>query len=251
MRIAVLPSNQHLNSYAGLPGATEEKWAVAVCAWVVRRLKERGAEVGYFHIPGVGSASTDELGAMVAQAVAWKPDYMLSVHSDAVGDAKQTGILMLMARVEDANKGQSLGRSIAARVGLPYRATWVYGLGARKILYLRTLRDHGLQGSLVEVGEHATVAEASWNWAHVKEIGVGVADALADYLGLREEVNMLERLEKLERVSQIADSYDRAADRALQQEIIRCLKGDPTVADSIVAEKDIAVARERKSLGLD
>jgi len=160
---------------------------VATCNWLRRRLSDWGAEVRIFHIAGAGSTSTDELARMIAEAVAWKPDYMLSVHSDAVGDAKQTGILMLMAREMDRAKGQTLGKAIAAAVGLPYKGAWVYGQEARKIMYLKAIRENGLQGCLVEVGEHATAAEAKWNWEHTREIGEGIAEALADYLKLKEE----------------------------------------------------------------
>jgi hypothetical protein len=60
----------------------------------------------------------------------------------------------------------------------------------------------------------------------------------------------LQNLERLERVSQLADSYDKKADRALQQEIIRRLGGDPAVADPILEEKAAAVKAEKKRLGV-
>jgi len=255
-RIAIVPSNQHQNTLTGIPGGTEEKFALAACAWLVRRLGEYDCDVASFHVPGRGAESTDELAVMIDQALAWKPTYVFSLHSDAVGDQATTGILMLMARPEDAEKGQHLGRLIAERVGLPYKATWVYGVGARKIMYLRALRDHSLQGSLVEVGEHATAAEAAWNWAHVKEVGVGVADALAEYLGLtlrdeeddmtdedRKLLGEINRLLKLGRVSDVARSYD--------MEIIKALaRGDEDTAAKLELEKDAAVETERKALGL-
>ena len=244
LRVSVIPSNQHLNPYTGLPGVTEEKFARAVCDWLVRRLRGRGADAAIFHVTGKGSASTDELMAMIAQASAWNPDYTVSVHSDAVGDAKQTGILMLMAREEDRSKGQRLGRAIAERVGLPYKATWVYGHEARKIAFLSRLRADGAEGSLVEVGEHATVAEAAWNWRHTKEIGVGIADALADYLELEDDMTDEDRkLLKQARLSDVARSYD--------MEIIKALvRGDEDVAARLEAEKGAAVETERKRLGL-
>lgn len=246
LRVSVIPSNQHLNPYTGLPGVTEEKFARAVCDWLVRRLRGRGADAAIFHVTGKGSASTDELMTMIAQSSAWRPDYTVSVHSDAVGDAKQTGILMLMAREEDRAKGQGLGRAIAQRVGLPYKATWVYGHEARKIAFLSRLRADGAEGSLVEVGEHATVAEAAWNWRHTKEIGVGIADALADYLGLELEDDMTDEERKLlkqARISDVARSYD--------MEIIKALvRGDEDVAGRLEAEKGAAVETERKRLGL-
>lgn len=212
--IAILPSNQHLNPATGLPGVTEEKWAVAVCDWVCKRLEDRLASACIFHVPGKGTASTDELSQMIDEAIAWKPDYIISVHSDAVGDSKQTGILMLMAREADRKSGQELGQAIAAKVGLPYKSTWVYGQEARKIMYLKALRDYELPGCLVEVGEHATKAEAEWNWEHTKEIGLGIADALADYLGL-EGVDMTgEQTEKLITSAQ-AQSYRSSITNAL------------------------------------
>lgn len=187
-RVAILPSNQHQNEYKYLSGVTEEKWAVEVYKVLEKRLRERGATVKTFYIPGSGTKSTDELAEMIEQAVAWRPDYMLSVHSDAVGDKKQTGILMLMPRESDRAEGRTLGNLIAARVGLPYKGSWVYGQESRKIMYLKALRDYKIPGSLVEVGEHATAVEAKWNWEHTREIGVGIADALADYLGLEEDM---------------------------------------------------------------
>lgn len=254
MKIGILPSAQHLNPYSGLPGVTEEKWAVATCNWLRRRLSDLGAEARIFHIAGAGSKSTDELARMIAEAVAWKPDYMLSVHSDAVGDAKQTGVLMLMAREADRSKGQALGKAIAAAVGLPYKATWVYGQEARKIMYLKALRDHSLEGSLVEVGEHATAAEAKWNWEHTKQIGEGIADALADYLGLKEgqELNDQERtmLEDLhlkarqDRVTNVIHSNDAKA-------LLAQMRGDPAKADQLLEDAYIAGLEVKEAEGLE
>ena len=259
MKIAILPSNQHLNKYLGLPGVTEEKWAVAVSAWVVRRLKERGAEVGYFHVPGAGSSSVDELDKMIAQAIAWNPDYTISVHSDAVGDAKQTGILMLMLRESDRAYGQALGKAIAKNVGLPYKATWVAGKEMRWINYLRALYNRNRQGCLVEVGEHATVAEAAWNWRYTKEIGLGIADALADHLGLttapeeegddmtdedRKLLTEVAGLLKQSRVSDVARSHD--------MEILKAMIGgesDERISE-LETQKAEATRQERKRLGL-
>ena len=249
MKIALVPSNQHQNTYTGLPSVTEERWAVAVCSAIEKRLLTLGADdVRTFHTPGTGASSTDELSHMVDRAISWRPDYMLSVHSDAVGDKHQTGILMLMARLEDALEGQRLGLLIAKHVGLPYKATWVYGLEARKILYLRRLRETGIKGSLVEVGEHATTAEARWNWEHIGQIGVGIADALAEYLGLRpvEVDDMTDEqfhLLKLARLSDVARSYD--------VEIIKeMVAGNMAGADELEAVKVTAVQEEKNRLGL-
>jgi len=246
MKAAVLPSNQHLNEYRGIPSVTEEKWAAAVCAWVVRRLKERGIEAGYFHVPGAGSKSTDELSQMLAQAIAWRPDYMLSVHSDAVGDTRQTGILMLMAREVDRSEGQRLGKAIAVAVGLPYKATWVYGVEARTIMYLSRLRSTGLEGSLVEVGEHATVIEAAWNWTHIKQIGVGIANALAEYLGQEGDDDMTpeqDKTLKLIRVSMVAQSND-------QEIAIAIAKGNIPEAERLMNEAHAQAMTEKARLGV-
>lgn len=250
LRVACVPSNQHLNQYKGLPGVTEEKWAVATCKYLCARLLAYGVEARVFHKPGTGSSSTDELGTMVSQVTAWKPDYTLSVHSDAVGDKKQTGILMLMAREADAADGQKLGLSIAKHVGLPYKSTWVYGVQARKILYLRALRENNLQGSLVEVGEHATVAEASWNWTRTQQIGVGIADALAEHLGIIEQegedmTDEERKMLKQCRLSDIAQSHDLA--------ILKAMADPLTSPDSIrdmEVRKKLDVEANRKALGL-
>jgi hypothetical protein len=200
-----------------------------------------------FHVPGAGSKSTDELSRALAQAVAYKPAYMLSVHSDAVGDAKQTGILMLMAREADRYIGIQLGRAIAVNVGLPFKAAWVYGHEARKINYLSVLRTRELEGCLVEVGEHATVAEAAWNWRHIKEIGVGIANALADYLGLTEEVEDMTdeqwRVLREIKVSTVALSY---LDPIMQAVVA----GDMATAARLRIERDGAVKEKRRELGL-
>ncbi|MCL5736991.1 MAG: N-acetylmuramoyl-L-alanine amidase, partial [Actinobacteria bacterium] len=241
MKIACLPSNQHLNGYAGIPGATEEKWAVAVSAWVVRRLNEFGAEARLFHVPGQGAKSTDELQDMLDEARYWGPDYMLSVHSDAVGDKAQTGILMLMPREIDRYDGITLGKAIAARVGLPYKGAWVYGNEARKINYLMLLRATEIRGCLVEVGEHATVLEAKWNWSHTKEIGVGIADALADYLKLGGEDEMTKEERNLLRIA----AY-RALGASIRSEaVIAQLRGDTAKADELLAKATADVAKEK------
>lgn len=249
MRLALIPSNQPANDYMGLFDVNEEKWAVATCAWVQKRLKDYDCEVGYFHIPGAGTSSTDELARMVKQAVAWKPDYMVSIHSDSVGDKAKTGILALSPRLEDSLEVAKLARIIARRVGLPYRGTWVYGIESRKILFLREMRENSLRGCLVEVGEHSTASEAAWNWSHVKEIGVGIADALAEYLQLepteKEEdlTDEQDRLLRLSRVSGMARSYD--------MEIIKALiRGNEESASKWESEKSLAVEAERKKLGL-
>lgn len=224
MKVAILPSNQHLNPYTGLPGVTEEKFGAAVCDWLARGLKERGAEARTFHVPGAGSKSTDELAVMVDQAIEWKPNYMVSVHSDAVGDKAQTGVLMLMPRETNRASGGELGKAIARNIGLPYKGTWVYGKEARTIMFLRALRTYGLSGSLVEVGEHATVAEAAWNWRHTKEIGLGIAEALADHLGLEEDMAQ-EDVERLKRSAE-AQSYRSSITNAL-------LAGDGETAERL------------------
>jgi len=249
MRVAILPSNQHQNQYAGMT-VTEEKWSAATCAWLQRRLSERGVEAAIFHVPGAGAKSTDELSRMLAQAVAWKPDYMVSVHSDAVGDVKTTGILMLMCRELDRYEGIALGKSIALRVGLPFKGCWVWGNEARKINFLTTLRGHSLDGCLVEVGEHATVLEAGWNWRHVKEIGVGIADALAATCGwngvkaLDEEEEMTKDERNLLRIA----AYRALAAALRSQAVIAELRGDSAKADALMAQADADVAKEKAKL---
>ncbi len=213
LKIPVLPSNQASSQFSGMPAVTEQRWAVEVCKPLVARLIERGADARMIFVPGAGSKTTDELEVMIDQAVAWHPDYMLSVHADWVGDKAQTGILMLMARPEDRSKGERLGRAIATNVGLPYKE-----VRTPSLMFTAALQKHGLQGSLVEVGEYGTAAEAKWDWEHTQQIGLGIADALADYLGLAapeegEDMSQ-EQVEKLIRSAQAA-SFVNAITNAL------------------------------------
>jgi len=64
------------------------------------------------------------------------------------------------------------------------------------------------------------------------------------------EDEMADELARLARVTEVADSFDRAADHAYQREIIKRLGGDPTVADEILAKKAEDVEKERRRLGL-
>jgi len=255
MRIAILPSNQHLNQYAGLPSVTEEKWAAAVSAWVQRHLNTNfHVEAAIFHVPGAGDRSIDELNEMFAQANAWDPDYYLSIHSDAVGDQAQTGVLMLMARELDRYDGIRLGRQIAWNVNLPYKGAWVWGNEARKINFLTNLRTLERQGSLVEIGEHATVAEAAWNWNHIKEVGLGIAEALAIHYEYKrrevpmtdEQVALLEQtafLVKRARLSDIARSFDTEI-------ILAKIDRDEAMVERLRNDKLAAIERERRALGI-
>ena len=257
--IALIPSNQHLNPYAGLPGVTEERWAVATCPWVKRRLEDRGAEVRIFHIPGKGEKSTDELKTMLDQAVAWEADYWLSVHSDACGDSAVTGVLMLMPLESVRSEGRNLGQMIGQRIGLPYKGSWVYGVEARTIMYLGYLRQYGIPGALAEIGEHATAAEAAWNWRHLKEIGTGIGDALADYLGLPateeeehdmtpEEVRTIAR-EEMRAATEVVHRPDEVA--AAQQTLIDAgllARGRPTGQAASIGYVDLLLSRVFRAL---
>ena len=186
MKIALIPSNQHLNKYANLSGVTEEIWAVNTTSYVGRNLISLvpNIEVQTFHIPGKGTSSIDELNMMLKQALAWKPDYVLSIHSDAVGDKKVTGVLALNPWESSRTDGAVLANLVADNIGLPYRGSWVWGVEARKINFLTALRNAQIPGCLLEIGEHATAAEAAWNWEHYQEIGLGIARALIEHLHL-------------------------------------------------------------------
>ena len=188
MKTSVVPSNQNSNSYSGLPGVSESKWARAVSDWVVKTLRDHGHEAEIFW-----EESADQIGAlkrMVNAAIAAKPDAVLSIHSDAVGDTAQTGVLTLVTDNSSVGWGTVFARDCGQRLGMPFRGVWVFGVEARRIIFLSRLRETNTRGLLAEIGEHATVIEAGWNWRHIKEIGVGIAEAWLVSLGITLEDDM-------------------------------------------------------------
>jgi hypothetical protein len=243
VRVAIVASNQAGNEYKGMSGISEETWSREVCSRVKSRLIEHGAEAEVFWKAG----AIPSLNEMIASAIAWQPTYMLSVHSDAVGDKAQTGILLLMAREVDRYVGIQLCRAIATNLGLPCKGTWVYGNEARKINYLAALRKHELEGCLVEVGEHATAAEAEWNWTHIKEIGTGIADALAEYLGVTGVEHMTDeqvKLQKMTAVWALESKWDSLICKMY-------LKGAPETALAMEAQRAEGVKALKEQLGVE
>jgi hypothetical protein len=230
VKTAIVPSNQSANPYAGLPGVTESKWARAVSDWVVKTLRDHGHEATIYW-----EDSSDQIGAlkrMVNAAIAAKPDAVLSIHSDAVGDVAKTGILVLVPDFPSVGWGRVFARGCGERIGLPFRGVWVFGEQARRIIFLSRLRETHTRGLLVEVGEHATVAEAGWNWRHIKEIGVGIAEAWLVSLGIAlEEPEMTEAEIRAIIRSEIDVVNNPAAIDAAQQKLVAArMATNPTEA---------------------
>ena len=68
MKIAVIPSNQHLNDYAGFPdpSVTEESVMNLLADAAVVEFERQGYQAKKFWVPGAGLKSTDELGRMLS-----------------------------------------------------------------------------------------------------------------------------------------------------------------------------------------
>lgn len=168
---------------------------------------------------------------MVNAAIAAKPYAVLSIHSDAVGDAKQTGVLALVPDTASVGWGTVFARDCGKRLGLGYRGVWVFGEQARRIIFLSRLRETRTRGLLAEIGEHATVAEAGWNWRHIREIGVGIAEAwlvslgitLEDEMNAEQEARIMARFDAMQKdidESQRADSRRSVEILARQKKIL-------------------------------
>lgn len=152
MKIAILPSNQHLN--AGKGGKTEEEWAIVACAELVEELKRQNyGDVRMFWVPGAGKKSTDELAVMIRQALAWNYDFCLSIHSDA---ATSVDIFPQIRSEADRAWADAVGKPLAQRLNMPYQYAAIRG---HNLMFFYDMpRKKNL---LLEIGCHTPSATAA------------------------------------------------------------------------------------------
>lgn len=175
-KLAFISSNQHQNQYAGM-AATEEKVLQEVTQSAIKALSGIvGLTVANFWVPGAGAKSTDELARAIKDVNAWGPDFIVSLHSDAVGDAAVTGVMPLVYSTSRTADADRLGRLVAKEVGLPYK----YVTQRTDLAVLSATHAPAI---LLEIGEHATQKEAAFLANNAEAIGQGVARALIQFFG--------------------------------------------------------------------
>jgi len=167
MKIAVLPSNQHLNDYIGIADAkvTEEYWSLIASAAAVGEFTRQGHEARMFHVAGRGDKSTDELARMIQACITWKPDLVLSIHSDYASGVKD--VFPQIRKEADRAWGSSVGMMLAVRLGMPFQKCAVRG-GDLMFFY----RMPGLKSLLMEIGRHNVKADSDFNIKYAQYEGI-------------------------------------------------------------------------------
>jgi len=178
--VALIPSNQHLNQYTGLP-LTEEQVQNTVALVTQRELVRNGVRCEIFHVPGAGSSSVDELLKAIEDCNARGPwDVVVAQHSDACYDAAITGVLGIVYNQERVAWGQWICGPLSQKLGLPYRGVWNTKDYKSFAVITRTLAP----AIIIEVGEHATESEAAWIVENVPRIGLATAHAVLEAHGV-------------------------------------------------------------------
>jgi len=181
LRVAVVPSNQHHQKYAGqrIDGrkATEQDWALLASAACVDELEKLGHEARIFHIPGEGFSPQDELEEALNWVVLWEPDLVVSLHSTQ-GSAQSEPEVQAIYGYDDRDWAHSVTERVAEQLGIPAQGPMWRG----RLLFYRVLNAGGFEGEalLLEIGQHSVARDAEWNLEHADEQGQAVARALAD-----------------------------------------------------------------------
>jgi hypothetical protein len=183
VKILFVPANQHRNWYKG-QGITEADWAVET-AWAAHSEAVRqGHEAKTVWIKGKGTLSTDELATMMQQGIAWKPDAVLSIHSDVGSMKVPRHIYPLTAKLADNAWGRSIARNLASRVGYGVQ----YPTVRSGLMFFSRLR-RGLPrlkwALLLEIGQHNIVADAAFNMKYHSFLGQMAARAFIQGCGVR------------------------------------------------------------------
>jgi hypothetical protein len=179
LRVAVVPSNQHHQKYAGqrIDGrqATEEDWALVASAACVAELEKLGFDARVFHIPGEGYSPQDELEEALGWAVLWDPDLVVSLHSTQ-GSADSQPEVQAIYGYDDRDWAHTVTESVAEQLGIPARGPMWRG----RLLFYRVLNAGGFKGEalLLEIGQHSVARDAEWNLENADEQGQAVARAL-------------------------------------------------------------------------
>jgi hypothetical protein len=179
LRVAVVPSNQHHQKYAGqrIDGrkATEEDWALMASAACVGELEQLGHDARIFHIPGDGFSPQDELEEALNWVVLWEPDLVVSLHSTQ-GTAMSEPDVRAIYGYDDRDWALAVTENVGEQLGIPVQGPMWRG----RLLFYRVLNAGGFEGQalLLEIGQHSVARDALWNLEHADEQGQAVARAL-------------------------------------------------------------------------
>jgi hypothetical protein len=157
MKLAIVPSNQHHNVVAGDPnpalGITTEEMIAVIRANEAMAEVARQGYTGYLaYIPGAGSYNIDELVRMLDLMVIWRPDFVLSFHSDASGPQD---VYPLMVRSDDLAWATKIGKNVAGRIGF---ATQTPKLRTDLTFTTHTKSMPVNHSILLEIGVHGATA---------------------------------------------------------------------------------------------
>lgn len=177
MKLAVIPSNQHKNQYVGMPkGVTEETVCVQMARAFRYECERQGHECQVFWVAGQGEKNTDELTKMLAQAKAWRPDLIVSLHSDA-GSARVRDIYPLIGGSQDRSWAMKVATNMANRVGFAVQGATVR---SELLFFSSTV---GFRRVLLEVGNHDYPENAAFNVRYADFLGVMAARAVLEVEG--------------------------------------------------------------------
>lgn len=181
MKIAVIPSNQHLNDYAGFPdpSVTEESVMNLLADAVVVEFERQGYQAKKFWVPGAGLKSTDELGRMLSEAMAWQPDFMYSLHSDCAAGVRD--IFPQIRNEADRPWGTAIGKELSQRTGMPLQYAAVRGDNLM-FFYYGAMEKY--RATLMEIGRHNTAADAQFNVTYSTYLGIMAARSFLKGTGL-------------------------------------------------------------------
>lgn len=170
MKVAILPSNQ-LNSFAGMPGIYEKDWAKKVATPSKEEFEKQGHVARIFYVEPQGAKSTDELGEMIAQALAWKPDMILSIHSDWA--SPPTDVFPQIGSESDRAWGTKSGKLLAERLGMSFQPC---AIRIKDLMFFyQTVQWASVSSHkriLQEIGRFNTQKDANFAWTYATYEGI-------------------------------------------------------------------------------
>lgn len=179
MKFAVVPSNQPRNAYVGMPGVSEQSDMLATGQAAVAEFQRQGHQSQLFFIAGEGSSNVDELVRMVDMAMAWKPDFIVSLHSDVESIVGRRDIFPQVRDESCRAQGELIGRELAFRLGFDNQPAAVR---TDLAFFHHTV---GRRAVLLEIGNHNQAANASFNWQYREFIGIQAARAVTKMIAGR------------------------------------------------------------------
>lgn len=153
MKIALEPSTQWSNPVAGSPPASEALYAQDIAKRVKSLLNEAGHQCESF--AGKEDANSD--GAR--QAVAWRPDVCLSIHTDA-GGGVALGTLCCYQEERSKTFGNVMLKVFCAEMGTANRGFMKRTPGVSGVAVIRIPEAAGIRTVLLELLRH-DVAETA------------------------------------------------------------------------------------------